>query len=78
MDVESAPGFLYQALHDIQSQAGALSGALCRKIGLEDFGQNLGRNAWAIIAHRQHQQWRGVVEILHIEQAVLKPILEAS
>ena len=69
VDVQGASGLLDEALDDVQSQAGALPRAFGRKIGLEDLRQSLRRNPGSVVADADHQERRGVVEALDVQQA---------
>src|SRR6266699_2825357 len=74
--VQRATGFLDQALHNIQPEAGALLRVLGGEVGLKNLRQKFRRNARAGVAHGEPDQRRGVVEVLHAEQTGLRSILE--
>src|SRR5204863_1890613 len=78
VDMQHSASFLYQSLYDIETKARSIAFPLRREIGLKDLGQNLRWYSRPTVAHREHKQRRGVVEVFNVEQAVLWSIFENS
>src|SRR6478736_1073535 len=78
LDVQRAATFLDESLHDVQSQTGALAGILGREVGLKNLGQEVRRDARAVVADGQADQRGEVVEILHVQQSFAGHVFETA
>src|SRR6185437_9776253 len=73
---QRAFGFLDESLDDVQSEAGALTRGFGGEIRLKNLGQNFRRNARAVVSHGNLHDGRRVFEILHVQAASFRAVLE--
>ena len=74
--MQDAFGGLDEPQDNVQPQAGALARTLGREVRLENPGKDLRRNAGSVVADGNRQKRGRIVELLGIEQAVLRPVPE--
>src|ERR1017187_1638703 len=76
VNVQRAAAFLDEPLDDIEAKAGPLPRAFGGEVRLKNFRQHFRRNPRAVVAHPEVHQPRGVFEIFHVQQPVLRAVLE--
>src|ERR1022692_3298359 len=76
VDMQRAVGLLDEPLDDVEAEAGALTRTFGGEIRLENFRQQIRRNARTGVAHPESHQRRFVAQVLQVQAAVVRAVLE--